>query len=384
MSESKLAANVGEWSELYAFLKILTDKKLYSSNSSLDLLYEDSLDVIYAEKISRISKKEIYYFTNHGKDYISIALNPQNDPIKNVEIDKVKLIAEEMLRILNSKPTDKLGAFKIDSISNFLKDEFGDPKISAVSSSKDDIKVLVKYLKPFPTEKKVGFSIKSLMGGDPTIFNASGSTNVVYKIENFDQLSQENIDFINNLFLDKKKSSGDYKADVSGRVRYLYSKGCKLIYSHTQRSTLQTNLEMIDSKLPLIYSELLIEHFLNKNKKPLFEMVQDLSIKNPCNFLSEEHRLTYYEQNVKKLLAAMWRGMTAGKSWTKTSVISGGFIFVKVSGELACFHIFNWDLFEDYLYKCARIDTPSASRHKFGEILKDGYFVLNGSIRHQY
>lgn len=69
--------------------------------------------------------------------------------------------------------------------------------------------------------------------------------------------------------------------------------------------------------------------------------------------------------------------MKAGKLWTGTFNADGGYITVKKDGELLCYHIYNWNDFQDYLISHTKIDRPDSKpkRCNYGTIL-DG--VENG------
>ena len=76
--------------------------------------------------------------------------------------------------------------------------------------------------------------------------------------------------------------------------------------------------------------------------------------------------------------------MTPGKDWDGIEAATGGYIIVKRDGDVLCYHIYNRDFFEAYLLKNAAFDRPSATRHDYGYVYKDGdnYFIdLNIQIR---
>jgi CMP-N-acetylneuraminic acid synthetase len=64
--------------------------------------------------------------------------------------------------------------------------------------------------------------------------------------------------------------------------------------------------------------------------------------------------------------------------------VTGGFLVVKENGEVLCYHIYNKDSFENYLFNYTKFDTPSTTRHKFASLYeKNGkiYFNLNFQVR---
>ena len=51
---------------------------------------------------------------------------------------------------------------------------------------------------------------------------------------------------------------------------------------------------------------------------------------------------------------------------------------VREDGEVVCYHFYERNDLEDYLFEHTVIDTPSQSKHKFGQIYAiDGEFYLD-------
>lgn len=64
-------------------------------------------------------------------------------------------------------------------------------------------------------------------------------------------------------------------------------------------------------------------------------------------------------------------GMTPKKEWDGFTKAHGGYIIVKENGEIVCYHLYNRDEFEDYLFNNVKLDTPSTTKHKFGKFYKE-------------
>ena len=63
---------------------------------------------------------------------------------------------------------------------------------------------------------------------------------------------------------------------------------------------------------------------------------------------------------------------------------TGGYLIVKENGDVLCYHIYNRNEFENYLFNNTKLDTASSSRHDFGTIYEQNeelYFKLNLQIR---
>ena len=76
--------------------------------------------------------------------------------------------------------------------------------------------------------------------------------------------------------------------------------------------------------------------------------------------------------------------MTPSKIWTGKLDATGGYLVVKEDGEVLCYHIYNRNEFEDYLFKNTKLETASSSRNGFGEVYEEKgvlFFNLNLQIR---
>lgn len=62
----------------------------------------------------------------------------------------------------------------------------------------------------------------------------------------------------------------------------------------------------------------------------------------------------------------------------------GGYIVVKEDGEIVCYHFFDRNLLEDYLFFNTCFDTPSTERHEFGQLYFENgscFLKLNLQVR---
>ena len=95
-----------------------------------------------------------------------------------------------------------------------------------------------------------GISIKSYLGNKPTLLNASGSnTNFVYEVTNFNDQLLDEINSINSKF------------KIKDRTRAIYDNGSSLIFKSLETETFQYNLKLIDSDMPYILSQMIIEFY---------------------------------------------------------------------------------------------------------------------------
>ncbi len=219
----------------------------------------------------------------------------------------------------------------------------------------------------------MGFSIKSQLGGDSTLLNASGATNFVYGIEGCD-FSDEEIERINAI---------DTRTKIIDRIAAIEYKGGKLVFDKVDNDTFRRNLDMIDLGLGTTIAQLLIEQF-NTGARMFDELTVALSQSNPLGF-DKADAVEVYTFKLKKLLTSAALGMMPSKKWSGKYDANGGYLVVKKDGEILCYHFYDQNRFEDFLFKNAYLERGKTRRHGYASLYRadDGkvYFKLNLQIR---
>ena len=64
-------------------------------------------------------------------------------------------------------------------------------------------------------------------------------------------------------------------------------------------------------------------------------------------------------------------GMTPATAWDGLYQATGGYIIVREDGEVLCYHVYNHNEFQEYLFNNTRLETPSTSKYDFGTIYKE-------------
>lgn len=243
--------------------------------------------------------------------------------------------------------------------------------LKAKSSIKSDIKIVIHDHRTGMTPE-LGFSIKSKLGGASTLLNAGKTTNFVYEINNL-ILNNQQIEFINNL---------ETKSKIRDRIKEIKYLQGNLTFIKNESSVFGNNLILIDTALPYILSEILLQYFESGNSL-ISSLVSDISIKNPLNFdLGSGHQ--FYSYKIKRLLTDIALGMMPSKVWSGLLDATGGYLIVKENGDVLCYHIYNRNEFEDYLFKNTRLETASSNKHDFGRIYLENnktFINLNLQIR---
>lgn len=369
-----LSGNKGEWSEIYTFFKLLADGKLYGADSELnkkDDIFYDILKIIRNENVGTL------HFVFNGNSHTVDVRNEAGTTQVTLSTDRFSEEAEALYHEICQAGTS---SFRVVRASRFL-DDLLCQKLKAPSADKSDITIKVH---DFNTGMSpiLGFSIKSRIGKPSTLLNAGRNSNFVFEI--IGDITDQNMEEINNAFIPKTRPDGTVKMEISvaQRINYIKDHGYTLSYHKMAGATFQNNLIMIDSDLPEITAYMMLEYYLSGTTN-ICDAIESVKEKNPLGYdLCEGH--LYYSYKFKKLVTESALGMLPGKVWTGRADANGGYIIVREDGEVLCYHLFNRNDFEDYLLKNTRFDRGGAGRHEFAVVEKENgryYIKLNLQIR---
>lgn len=339
----QLKGNKGEWSEIYVFLYLLGSGKLDVA--------DDNLNVVPGEfyKILEIIRKETQTTNNYVREDDIVRILITNDETGNIEeftypiIEFVNKAKELLFRIQKSK--DK----KYPEITSFL----ADLKIYSIKDvgHKRDITIKIEDFH-CAMKQTLGFSIKSFLGSDSTLFNAGAGTNFIYEIclpnnvhIDVDAFNAETYNLSPRISARLNKLIGEYDAEI--------------VFSKVQSRCLNQNLRTIDGDLPLLLAELLIIRNLY-NTSEIASCTKILTELNPLDFDIEEHGAVY-EYKIKRFLQDCAMGMVPEKPWRGVYDATGGQIIVKENGDVVCYHIYEQNRFLDYLFKNTKFESASTS-----------------------
>lgn len=356
--------NKGEWSELYAFTKLLKDGKLYAADENVNMIEDIYFPIL------KVLREEIKNETFSYEPGEKIKIYHNDDLIEEIPSELVAKKSDDLF--------DKIfvggissGAFTIDEIDDFL-DKMKITKVKAASSEKVDMTLQIHDINT-GFNPIVGFSIKSDVGSPSTLLNAAKNTRIRYKVNG---LSDKDLEEINQI------DSSKTKEYIKGRMEELSKRAISITFDCIKDQTFEDNLILIDSLLPEIYAELVLLHYkiISNGTYDCELLIDILSELNPLNY----RKTNVYRYKFKKMLTASALGMTAGKQWDGYETATGGYIIIKKDGNVLCYHLYNRDYFEEYLMRNTQFDRPSASRHDYGYVYKDDgnyYIDLNVQIR---
>lgn len=356
--------NKGEWSELYAFIKLLKEGRIYAADQNANRINNQFLPIIKIIREEQADSPIDYYTGNVIKLFQNGSQIAEFSPENFTEN-----IATLFDTIFEGSPGE--GAFEIPSIQQFMND-LHITKVKASSLEKVDMEMQIHdFHTGFSPE--VGFSIKSDIGSAPTLLNPGKNTRFRYHITG---LSDEEMQCVNAI---DKTVSKEY---MKNRFSKLMELAESIEFDTVIDETYEDNLILIDSNLPEIYGNMILQHYVHINESiyNCVDLINLVAEENPLHY----RRTDIYSVKFKKLITASALGMTPGKVWDGKEAATGGYIIIKRDGDVLCFHLYNRNFFEEYLLNNTRLDRPSASRYDYGYVYKingEKYIDLNVQVR---
>lgn len=358
-----LKGNKGEWSELYAFFKLLSEGKLFSADENL----KKTESFVQILSIFRKDGGKEVDFKLSLEGSINIIEANTRELILSFPKSQAKSISDRIVAELTSKAgiSDELiGSIKSLSIS----------QVADKSLGKGDISLHI-YDPVHGISSSQEFSIKSFLGSDPTLFNANRTTNITYRIVDRNDLpiSDEDLNLVNSITKGHKYIK---------RVGKLMELGYQIKFDSFDDDTFKLNLQVIDSDLPEIVAHVVKDKYISSVVK-IIEVIEKLAVDNPMNYdLSQGHK--FYEYRIVNFLVEAALGMTSKSVWSGKYDVVGGIIIVKPNAEMLCYHLIDFNKFKQYLKNSARLDNPSGSKMGYGSVYKNeqGSFIkLNFQIK---
>ncbi len=355
-----LKGNKGEWSEIYALLKVLSDKHLYAGDEDLNKIEKLIFPIV---KILRGGSNQVLEFA-YDDDIVVVNNNEEQFRISLSEFTQNASLLLSKLQKANSR------SFEVSAIETFLN-SFNCNSLKAKSSLKSDIRIVIHDYRT-GIDPELGFSIKSQIGSSSTLLNASASTNFIYRV-NGTPIMQHDIDRINSI---------DTRTKIKDRIEEIKNLSGSFEFLCAENLILGSNLTLIDSMLPSIIADMLLQYYTSNFSKTI-DLINDISMRNPLNYqLIGEH--PFYVYKMKRFLTDVALGMMPATVWKGQYDATGGYLIVKDNGEVLCYHIYNRNEFENYLLQNTKFDTPSSTRHGFGKLFEENgelKFKLNLQIR---
>jgi hypothetical protein len=348
--------NRGEHSELLAFLRILHEGNVQVA------------DAAGAPCDAWLKIKAVQRPSDPGRRYVLIGgdvvvLGDFGQELVRASKDSIKSIADSLFIQILEAIGPSFSCAATDEAFRLLQLE----GLKASSSVKADL--VLEVMSPvFDGEVlSLGFSVKSELGGLPTLLNA-GATQFEYRIEGCsadDALAvQEAV---------PRNKDKDYPGPMR-LMPALAVSNARVVFESVVDPVFEQNLKMIDTSFPRILADTLMHAYLGgelalkdavRSPALLDELSKALSLPLPM-----VERIVKYK--IKEMLRQSALGMNPGRQWEGQVEAHGGWIIVKESGQLVCFHVVNDDDFREYLLQGTKFDTPSMTRNRAGYVYRQG------------
>ncbi len=376
--------NIGEWSEMYIFFKLMSDRKVYVADKDMNRLKDVFLNIISIIREEN-KGKEYRYFTG---DVVKITLN--GEEVATVDssrfTDNVKKVWD---MIISKKDTTFSDQEVIDFLSSIFIQNISSPaqkKSEFFGGTADIVLDTMDYRSG--VNQIMGFSCKSDIDAAATLFNASGdNTNFEYEIVgNFDD---EKMNAFNGMFHEvTKKGVTKYEVATGDRMRYLKECGVDLRFVNPVKDVARQNLVRCGGmEMPKILGGMLKYYYFECG-------AASVGVEDAIKYLADTDYVGYgfddlydtYRVKIANLLYAMFTGLRFSKPWSGRSDVSGGYIVVKRDGDVVAFHSCIADEFKDFLIDKLKFEGPSCSRHKYMEIYKkdDGKYYLKLALQFRF
>ena len=377
-------ANKGEWSELYALYKLLSEQNLYPINIDNKNGQRLRMPILSILRHTEQYLKAEYKIEEDGQ----VVINANGHNIIQIAKSDFDDIAPKLFEAIKKGAPNEDGtsdsSFELPEFDEFRKNTCC-PNIKCYSKNlgngekdKSDLYIVIHDFVTGQTPIQ-GFSIKSEIGKPPTLLNATNLTNFKYKLS--ENLPEEMVAQINSMV--NKRG----QADIKGRVRAILEQQVSLEFSTINPNAkgdyvFLENLMLVDSMLPQIVSNLLVLSY-SEDTRILSSLTDKLSEINPLGFPMKTNK-KQYEAKVRRFVSDITLGMVPSAPW-EAAHQAYGLLVVNTKGEIDCYHIIYRKSLEDYLYENLKFETASASRYGFGKIEtgSDGcqYFTLNLQLR---
>ena len=387
-----LSGNKGEWSEIYIFLKLMSDGKVYAADKNMNRLTNVFLNIIKIIREEYKNQKYEYYTGPIVKIFLNNA-----EVAPSLDLSDFQSAKDALWDVLKSAPRGN--GITCDTVEAFLSSIYV-TKLKAPAAQQNeffggtqDITMQVQDYRN-GIASVIGFSCKSDFTAKSTLFNASKeNTNFIYEITgNIDDVLMDQFNSTYTIRNKKNKETGAMEPHevvaIRERIQLLKNAGCDIEYSNMSVNSAKRNLILSGgNEMPLIVANMLKAYYFECEGQ-----ASNSSIDYALNYVVQNNSAGYefddiesmYRRKVGTLLYDMFTGMRLAKTWDGRSSVNGGYIVAKDDGDVVAYHSCMADEFKDFLIHQLGFESPSASRHQYMSIYKENdkyYLKLNLQVR---
>lgn len=356
--------NVGDWSEIYVFFRIMETGRLQSADCDMNPIADAYLPVL---KIIREEEtnKLVDYYTSKGGDSKVLEVYSNGELVRKCTIEEFKEAGDLLLTSLQNAiadPKTKTASMHFRDIEDFLESikiyaiKAPSRAISKNFGGKSDITMLIQQRDGLTLN--AGFSVKSSLSSPATLGNSSNACNFYFELPGCND----------EIMLEVNAIEGSSK--IVSRARKIAEHGIDPIYIGVGSITYKKNLMLIGADtaqalaraLWLAYSK---SEGRKVSKKKLTDALVLLCDDDPLSLFDpndDSYHVTLYRKRLVDYLMAIACGMNPDEPWDARLVIKGGYVFVTKRGDVLAYYAADEDLFKDFLLENIKFDSPSSSR----------------------
>jgi hypothetical protein len=354
-----VTANKGEWAELYAFLKVISERDIPLADENLGAIGGSFITFLNVHRALPSGKVAIFHL---AEDSVTV----KSDEFDDIVVPVATLTSKTPS--IFAKVAAGTGAFALPEAQEMMA-ALQLHSVKAPSAQKADL-VATILDRSTKTSDLTGFSTKSFLGASATLLNASGATNFRYRVTG---LAGAQVAAINAV---------EGRSKLRDRFALMAAGGAKIEFSSIASATFSANLRKIDTMLPEFIAHMLLAYYQGKGNSCV-DLVAHLAAHNPdvARFALSAEDLAF---KIKQLLVNIALGLVPNSPWDGMQKAHGGYLIVKRAGDVVCYHAIHRDKFLQYLYIATKFDTPSTSKHHFGDLFEAGgevFINLNLQIR---
>lgn len=340
-------ASKKEWSEVYAFFKLLAEGE------------------VSGKPIAMIQREE----HNGTRRYI-------------IEKENIHLEGETIDKFIPRKDFEKVSVQILAAIKATSEDIVDSPQevedfldlveiynLEAQTNDRTDLSIAFWHV----DAPLAGFNIRSRLSKMNPLLDGGRSANLKFELSGA-KFANPTVNKVNAL---------ETPNEVADRMMLIERLGGILKYSDVADRVFRSNLLMIDLHFPRLLAEMVRIMQLDGISR-INELTEEIKKINPLKIKDELiQKHCFYEFKVKQFLSALALGMRPAKIYNGTDSAVEGIILVNGKGDLDCYHKSDKTAFEEFLFNNTRLEKGSTEKDKYGFLERENgiwYFKLNVKI----
>lgn len=355
-------ASKKEWSELYAFFRILSEGKVCLGTADGKNCPEHVWPVAYILREEHDGSRK--YFIDG--EYIRICGDNLSEP-RLISREDFGVVADLILEAIQNSSSDEV--VSPEGVEAFL-DEISIFDLEAQTQDRTDFSIAF-WNQEAPL---TGLVVRSRLSVMNRLLDGGRAANLKFE--------QSGVKFAVPA-VNKINAVPESQNEVAERMMMIERLGGILKYSDVADKVFRCNLSMIDLHFPRMLAEMVRIMHLDDITR-ISELTERLKIVNPLKIKDELiSKHSFYEYKIKQFLLALAFGMRPAKIFNGQDSAVEGMLLVTGSGEVLCYHKWARDVFADFLYHNTRLEKGVLEKDKYGFLERENgvyYFKLNAKI----